>query len=128
MINKVILLGRIGRELELRYTQSQLAIVTFSLATSEKIKNEQKTEWHNVVAFGLMAENLVKYCGKGSLVFVDGKIQQKTFTKKDGSKGYSTDIIANSIQFVETKKANTVEQMQAEIQSTIDEVDENIPF
>jgi len=107
-INKVIVLGRLGRDPEVRYTQSGAAVANFSIATSEnwtdKASGERKerTEWHNVSVFGKMAENCEKYIHKGSQVYVEGKIQTDTY-EKDGETKKSMKIIANTVQFLDSK-------------------------
>ena len=106
-VNKVILLGNLGKDPELRMSASQTAICNFSLATSDRQKQGDqwvdKTEWHNIIAFGKTAENAAKYLSKGKQVFIDGKIQTRKWTDKEGKDRYSTEIIANSIQFVGAK-------------------------
>ena len=82
-LNKVMLIGRLGRDPEIRYSANNTPICNFSLATSDRIRKgdnfEEKTEWHRIVVFGNQAENASKFLKKGSLVFVDGKIQSRTY-------------------------------------------------
>jgi len=104
MINKVILLGRIGKEPELKHSSSGLEICRFSVATSKKIKGEQKTEWHNITAFGKLAEIVGKYCAKGSLVYIEGEISSSEATNKEGVKIRFYGIIANTIQMLDKKE------------------------
>ena len=104
-INKVMLLGRLGKDPELRFTQSQTAVCTLSLATTEfksssTGEKQEFTEWHRVVVWGRQAENASKYLKKGRGVFVEGKIQTKTWDDAHGQKRYSTEIIAHNIQFL----------------------------
>ena len=104
-INKVMLLGRLGKDPELRFTQSQTAVCTLSLATTEFRSNatgerQEFTEWHRVVVWGRQAENASKYLKKGRGVFVEGKIQTKTWDDAQGQRRYSTEIIAHNIQFL----------------------------
>jgi len=104
-VNKVILLGNLGADPEIRYTPSQTAVVTMRVATTERIKNQQgewvdKTEWHRVIVWGKQGENCAKYLSKGRQVFIDGKIRTNKWTDKEGKERYTTEIIANSVQFV----------------------------
>lgn len=98
-MNKVILIGRLGKDPELRMTQNNLAVVNFSLATSRKYKGEDQTEWHNIVCFSKTAEIAEKYLTKGSLVAIDGQIQTKNY-EKDGQTIYRTEIICNSLEML----------------------------
>ena len=108
-VNKAIILGRLGRDPEIRYSQQGLAIVNFSVATSEvwydKASGEKKesTQWHRIVVFGKPAENCEKYLSKGSQVYIEGRIQTSDY-EKDGQKHYSTDIVANTVQFLGGKQ------------------------
>lgn len=106
-VNKVILLGNLGKDPELKMTTSQTAICNFSLATSDRVKKDgewvDKTEWHNVIAFGKTAENAAKYLVKGKQVFIEGKIQTRKWQDKEGKDRYTTEILANTIQFVGAK-------------------------
>jgi single-strand DNA-binding protein len=106
-LNKVMLLGRLGRDPEIKYAASGTAICNLSLATSERVKKgndyEDKTEWHRVVVFGSQAENASKFLKKGSLVFVEGRIQSRSYQDKDGNERYMTEIISNIIRFLDLK-------------------------
>lgn len=111
-LNKVILIGRLGRDPEIRYSSNNTPICNFSLATSDRIRKgdtfEEKTEWHRIVVFGNQAENANKFLKKGSLVFVDGKIQSRTYQDKDGNERTVFEIIANSWNFVgDSNKENS---------------------
>jgi len=109
-VNKVILIGRLGQDPELKYTPAGQAVTTFSLATSEmwNDKNgqrQERTEWHRIVVWGKTAENCSKYLGKGRQVFVEGRLQTRSWDK-DGQKHYTTEIIANTVQFLGAKGDN----------------------
>ena len=98
MINKCILVGRLGADPEVRYLPDGTMVVNLRLATDETWKDkqgdkQQKTEWHRVVIFGKLAEIAGKYTGKGRLVYIEGRIQTRTWEDKDGVKRYSTEII-----------------------------------
>lgn len=117
MVNKVILLGRLGQDPELRYTQNKTAVCTLNVATSERRKGadgqwSEHTEWHRVVVFGKTAENCGQYLKKGRQVFVDGRIQTRKWQDKDGKDRYSTEVVANSVQFVGGGKADSDIEVQ----------------
>lgn len=109
MTNAVVIVGRITRDLELKQTTNGVSNVRFSVAVNrpfaKKDGNEQQADFINCVAWRAQAENLVKYCGKGSLVAVQGSIQTGSYTDRDGKKVYTTDIMANNIQFLDTKSS-----------------------
>jgi len=102
MVNKVILVGRLGKDPELRTTPNGRQVCRFSVATDSGFGEQRKTEWHNVVTFERQAENCAKFLRKGSMVYVDGRITYGKY-EKDGQTRYSTDIIASSVQFLSTK-------------------------
>lgn len=97
MSNHITVHGKIGQEPEMRYTGSQMAVVSFSIADTYGKDDKKKTTWHNITAFGSLAENLVNSVSKGDTVIVTGRLEQEEFTKKDGTKGKSTKIIADEI-------------------------------
>jgi single-strand DNA-binding protein len=104
-VNKVILLGNLGKDPELRYTPSGQPVATFSLATTERRndKNGQRketTEWHNIVVFGKTAEIVNQYLKKGRSCYLEGKITTRSWDDRDGNKKYKTEIIANTVQFL----------------------------
>jgi len=108
MINKVILVGRLGGDPEVRYTPDGLMITNFNLATDEQRKDKngeriQKTEWHRIVTFGKLAEICNSYLTKGRLVFIEGRIQTRAWEDKEGVKRYTTEIIAGNMQMLEAK-------------------------
>lgn len=104
-VNKVILVGRLGQNPEVRYTPSGAAVANFSVATNETWtdKNNQKqerTEWHRVVVWGKLAELCSQYLAKGRQCYVEGRLQTREWTDKDGVKKYSTEVQAQTIQFL----------------------------
>jgi single-strand DNA-binding protein len=103
MINKVVLVGRITKDIELKYTQSNLPVVKFTLAVNDKY-NKDETDFIQIVVWRKQAENVSKYCSKGSLVGVDGKIKTGSYDNKDGVRVYTTEVIADSVSFLDTKK------------------------
>jgi len=104
-VNKVILVGNLGKDPELRYTPAGVAVATFSLATSERFKDksgemQEKTEWHNIVAWRQLAEICGKYLHKGKQVYIEGKIQTRSYDDRDGNKRYMTEIVADQMQML----------------------------
>lgn len=99
-VNKVILLGHLGRDPEMKYGQTGTAVCRFSLATSEKRDGQERTEWHNITAFGKLAEVAGQYLAKGSQIYLEGRIQTRSWEGKDGAKRTATEIVAASIQFL----------------------------
>ena len=104
-LNKVVLIGRLGKDPEITYSQQGLAVVNFSLATSENWtdKNtgdrQEKTEWHNIVVFGKQAETCEKYLSKGKEVYIEGRLQTNTY-EKEGQTHYMTKIVVSNFQFL----------------------------
>ena len=105
-INKVILVGNLGNDPDVKYTQSGAAVTTISVATSESWKDKQtgqmqdRTEWHRVKFFGKLAEIAGEYLRKGSQVYVEGSLRTDKYTDKNGTERYTTDIIANEMQML----------------------------
>ena len=110
-MNIVTLLGRVGKEPDQKYTQSGMAICNLSLATSEKSKGEEKTQWHRLVSFGKTAELIEQYVKKGDQLAIEGKISYGSYDK-DGTTVYTTDIIVNRIHFVSSKSNQNQERKQ----------------
>lgn len=104
--NKVQLLGRVGRDPETRYTQSGDPISNFSLATSQKVKGEERTEWHQVSVFGKTAEIVEKYVRKGALIMVEGRLQSREYTDKTGQSKKVWEIVGSEVVLVDTKKSD----------------------
>ena len=105
-VNKVILLGRLGRDIELRYTPGGEAVGNCTMATSETWKDKnsgerkEKTEWHRLVIWGRRAEGLQEYLRKGTQVYVEGRLQTRQWDDKDGNKRSTTEIKVDSLEFV----------------------------
>lgn len=104
-VNKVILVGNLGKDPELKYTQSGVAFCNFSIATTE-VWNDQagvrqeKTEWHRITVWKKQAENCGKYLKKGSSAYVEGRLQTRSWDDQQGVKRYATDIVADSVKFL----------------------------
>lgn len=105
-VNRVILVGNLGRDPETRYTQSGDAVCTFSIATSENWRDKntgqrvEKTEWHNIVLYRKLAEIAQQYLNKGKMVYVEGRIQSRKYTGKDGMERTAYEIIAEQMQML----------------------------
>jgi single-strand DNA-binding protein len=104
-VNKVILLGRLGQDPELKYTPGGSPVCNFSLATTESWtdksgQKQEKTEWHRVVVWGKLAELCNQYLAKGRQAFLEGRLQTRSWDDKDGNKRYTTEILASTVQFI----------------------------
>jgi single-strand DNA-binding protein len=111
-VNKVILVGRVGKDPEIRHLESGVAVANFPLATSENYtaKNGEKvttTEWHNIVLWRGLAEVAERYVKKGTQLYVDGKIRTRSWDDKDGNKKYITEIVADTMQMLGSREQNT---------------------
>ncbi len=144
-INKVILIGRLGADPEIRYTLDGKPVAVFRIATNEVvIRNGEKeviTEWHRIVAFGRLAEICGEYLSKGYQVYIEGKIRTRKFEDRQGNQRYITEIIADKLQILEKKSPTDLETKETlstseqknkeetspeELEGTLDE--EDIPF
>jgi single-strand DNA-binding protein len=110
-INKVILIGNLGKDPELRYTPSGQPTATFSLATTERWtdkngQRQERTEWHNVVVWAKLAELVNQYLKKGRSAYVEGRITYRSWDDRDGNKKYRTEIVAQTIQFLGSGPGN----------------------
>jgi single-strand DNA-binding protein len=104
-VNKVILVGNLGRDPEIRYTKDGQAVANFTLATSESFtsregKREERTEWHRIVVWGKTAENCAQYLAKGRTVYIEGRIQTREWEDKEGQKRKTTEVVAQTVQFL----------------------------
>ncbi|MGL4573610.1 MAG: single-stranded DNA-binding protein [Burkholderiaceae bacterium] len=108
-VNKVILVGNLGRDPEVRYTPDGAAIANVSIATTSKYKNKagemvEETEWHRVTFFGRLAEIVGEYLKKGRSIYVEGRLKTRKYTDKDGVEKYATDIIASEMQMLGSRE------------------------
>jgi single-strand DNA-binding protein len=107
MINKALLIGNLGGDPEVRYTQSGSAVANFTVATTETWtkdgKKEEKTEWHRIVAFARLGEICGEYLSKGSKVYIEGRIQTRQWDDKDGNKRYTTEIVAREMKMLSSR-------------------------
>jgi single-strand DNA-binding protein len=106
MLNRVTLVGRLTRDAELRRTSSGKAVASFTLAVNRNFKtgDGQEADFISIVAWGKVAENTANYCSKGSLVSVDGRLQTRNYENNQGQKVFVTKVVADSVQFLETKR------------------------
>jgi len=109
MVNKVILIGNLGADPEVRYTQNGTAVANFRMATTETWKKEgekeELTEWHRVVVFGRLAEICGEYLSKGSKVYIEGRIQTRKWEDRDGNPRYTTEIVAREMKMLSSRGA-----------------------
>ncbi|MEJ5364222.1 MAG: single-stranded DNA-binding protein [Desulfosoma sp.] len=106
-LNKVILIGRLGADPDVRYTQSGLPVVRFNLATDERVPAgegnwENRTEWHRIVVFGKIAENCANYLSKGRLVYVEGRLRTNQWEDAQGVRRSTTEIVASDVGFLDS--------------------------
>lgn len=111
MLNRVMLIGRLGRDPELRYTQNGSPVASLRIATDESYTDKDgqrvdRTEWHSVVVFQRSAENCNQYLRKGSLVYVEGKLTTRKWQDQNGQDRYTTEVRADRVQFLDRKGAN----------------------
>jgi len=104
-VNRVILVGNLGRDPELRYTKDGQGVANFTLATNERWRDKQggtqeRTEWHRIVVWGKQAENCAQYLQKGRSVYVEGRLQTRDWEDKEGNKRQSTEVVAQTVQFL----------------------------
>jgi len=143
-VNKVILIGRLGKDPDMRYTPSGTAVANFSLATNSSFKDsdgnwQDKTEWHNIVTFGRTAEIAGEYLKKGKLVYIDGRLQTSSWEDQNGQKRYKTEVVASELQLIgsrgdgesssDTSANNTEDEVPAaEDMAPANEEEDDLPF
>jgi len=133
-VNKVILVGNLGKDPETRFTASGTRVTTFSLATSERYKDrdgqkQESTQWHQIVTWRQLAEICGEYLTKGKQVYIEGKIQTRSYEDRDGNKKYITEIVANEMRMLgggEQRQERQPEQGQQD--GTTYDDDSQIPF
>jgi single-strand DNA-binding protein len=134
-INKVTLIGNLGKDPELRYTSSGVAVATFSLATNESWKDQDgnlqdKTQWHNIVAWKKLAEICGEYLKKGSKVYLEGRLQYRTYDDKNGVKKYITEIVLEEMLMLDSRGSSgtTSEAPASQAETPPAEKGEDLPF
>jgi len=138
MVNRVFLIGRLGRDPEVRHTASGSAVANFSIATDERWTDAEgnrqtRTEWHNIVVWRKLAEICGQYLRKGRLVFIEGRIQTREWDDRDGNKRRTTEIVASNMQMLggrgdADEPSQPKEQKQPQNNMEIGITDDDIPF
>lgn len=142
-LNKAMIIGRLGQDPEVRYTQSNTAVATLNIATNERFKDrngemQERTEWHRVVAWGRTAEICQQYLKKGSQVYVEGPIQTREWEDKEGQKRYTTEIKALTLTMLDSagsRPGGGMEPAQrkesaggVDLDDSFDDMDDDLPF
>jgi len=134
-VNKAILIGNLGQDPEIRYAPSGQAVTTFRIATTEKWRDkdgqmQERTDWHNIVCWGRQAEIANEYLKKGRPVYIEGRIQNRSYDDKDGNKRYISEIVVQRLQFLGGKPEGTQAPKQETEQPSPDITtdDEDLPF
>ena len=140
-LNKAMIIGNLGADPEVRYTQSNTAVANMSVATTERFKDrngelQERTEWHKVVAWGRTAEVCQQYLKKGSLVYFEGPIQTNEWEDKNGQKRYTTEIKALTMQMLDSRGSGPSEEgsqnrnmaSTVEIDESFDDMEDDLPF
>jgi len=137
-VNKVILIGNLGADPEMRYTSNGTAVANFRIATTERWTNpsgekDERTEWHRIVAFGRLGEICGEYLSKGKQVFIEGRLQTRSWEDRDGNKKTTTEIIATGMQMLGSAGTSSSqfqgkEQAEPSFREEPGTVDEDIPF
>ncbi|MDK2977702.1 MAG: single-strand DNA-binding protein [Bacteroidales bacterium] len=137
-VNKVILVGYVGKDPDVRHLDSGVSVANFSLATSETYRNKENqkvtnTEWHNIVVWRRLAEIVEKYVKKGDPLYIEGKIRTRSYDDKDGNKKYITEIFADNMQMLGSKQSNTNDSSSDEKQPETDietppQEEDDLPF
>lgn len=133
MLNKVMIIGRLGADPELRYTQSGQPVCPLRIATDESYTDRdgnrvERTEWHSVVAFQRAAENCNQYLHKGSLVYVEGKLSTRKWQDQNGQERYTTEIRADRVQFLDRKENGPQKPAQGRERGSEQNNMDDIPF
>ena len=131
-VNKVILVGNLGKDPEVKYLDNGVAVANFSLATTEKYKNKEgekvsQTEWHNIVLWRGLAEVAEKYLKKGASVYIEGKIKTRKWEDKDGNTRYNTEILADNMTMLGGKKDSQENPINPPQETASDKADD-LPF
>ena len=131
-MNRVEIIGRLTKDVELNKTNSGISVV--NVAVDRKFKDEEGnkiTDFFNVVVWRGLAENIAKYCSKGSKVFIAGELQNRSWEKEDGSKAYITEIVASECEFLDTKKTGESAEVKEELKAELTPIEDNgddLPF
>ena len=136
-VNKVILIGRLGRDPEIRYTPSGAAVANFSIATSEEWtdresgQKQERTEWHRIVAWRRLGEICGEYLHKGSQIYIEGRLQTRAWEDRDGNKRYTTEVVAQNMQMLgpagKEGRAESLDERYP-VEEPVDIPEDDIPF
>jgi single-strand DNA-binding protein len=123
-MNKCVLIGRLTKDIDLRYTQSGTAVAKFTLAVDRRFSKEKETDFIPCVVWQKQAENCANYIGKGSLVAVEGRIQVRSYDDKNGQRRWMTEVIAEQVKFLDKRgqQQGTAEQIGEEVQFNEDDI------
>jgi single-strand DNA-binding protein len=130
VLNRIVLIGRLTKDPELRYTPNGVAVATFTLAVDRNWKNpqgERETDFINIVVWQKQAENVANYLSKGKLAAVDGRLQIRSFEGQDGQKRWVTEVVADTVRFLSPKDAGGSRPMDL-IGAEIEHSDDDLPF
>lgn len=131
-LNKVLLIGRLGADPEIRYTPSGTAVATFRMATNRRVKRgdvwEDEADWHRVVAWERLADFAAQYLKKGNQVFVEGQIRNRSWEDKDGNRRFTTEIIARDIQNLEPRGEREASYASGGFEPSTPPVEDDVPF
>lgn len=130
MLNRIILIGRLTKDPELRYTPNGRAVASFTLAVDRPFKNQQgerEADFINIVVWGSQAENCANYLAKGKLAAVDGRLQIRSFEGQDGQRRWITEVVADSVRFLSPKSSDSGFE-PGHMGSEVDFSDDDIPF
>ena len=135
MLNKQILIGNLGKDPELRYTPQGTAVCNFSVATVKTFtkdgEKQEKTTWHNIVAWGPLAEICGKYLSKGKQVYIEGTTENRSYEDRDGNKRYITEVVASEMKMLGSKSESQTATSQGVTEQDVRDVfnpDDDIPF
>lgn len=131
MLNRIVLIGRLTKDPELRYTPNGKAVAGFTLAVDRPFKNKQgerETDFINIVVWGSQAENCANYLSKGKLAAVDGRLQIRTFDGQDGQRRWVTEVVADNVRFLSPKGGSESSVGPGNMGNEVDFSDDDIPF
>lgn len=132
MLNNVVLIGRLTKDCELRYTPAGVAVANFTIAVDRSFKNsegEKEVDFIPIIVWRTQAENCAQYIGKGSLIAIEGRMQVRTYDDKEGQRRWITEVVANSVRFLDSKKSGESKGETIESRGQEVEFDEDsIPF
>ncbi|MFA5850325.1 MAG: single-stranded DNA-binding protein [Bacteroidales bacterium] len=137
-LNKVMLIGNVGKDPEIRHLENDSVVASIALATTERYKDkngewQEQTEWHNIVCWRALAERVEKYVKKGTQLYVEGRIKTNNWVDKEGQKRYSVEILADSVQLLGKRQDSqqtpqTIQQIVAPAESYGEDLPDDLPF